>query len=44
MLYNGLLPQLDDCCQHFDQYGFRLGVCIEDASVVVDTLIVKTLE
>ena len=43
MVYNRLLPQLDRC-QHFDQCGFRPGVRIEDALVVVETLISKTTE
>ena len=43
MLYNPLLPQLVNC-QHFDQCGFRPNVRIEDALVVVETLISKTLE
>ena len=43
MLYNRLLHQLDSC-QHFDQCGIRPGVRIEDALVVVETLISKTLE
>jgi hypothetical protein len=43
MLYNRLLPQLDSH-QHFDQCGFRPGVRIEDALLVAETLISKTLE
>ena len=43
MLHNRLLPQLDSH-QHFDQCGFRPGVRIEDALLVAETLISKTLE
>ena len=43
MLYHRLLPQLDSH-QHFDQYGFRPGVRIEDALLVAESLISKTLE
>ena len=43
MLYNRLLPQFDRC-RHIDQFSFRHGVRIEDALVVVQTLISKTLE
>ena len=43
MVYIRLLPQIDRC-QHFDQCGVRHGVRIEDALIVVETLISKTLE
>ena len=43
MLYNRFLLQFD-CCHHFDQCGFCPGVRIEDALVVIEILILKTLE
>ena len=43
MIYNRLLPILDSHQSH-DQFGFRPGIRLEDALVVLETLISKTRE